>query len=650
MKISDIFRSLNGYFIEKRFVLLTVSLIFALFLIVLFLSNGFAGGAESIDNFNYTHFAFKTPKFFFDILAKPVFTLLSAPFAIFGLKGLQLFNILVGIAAGYLSYLVAKELKMKQPILAVILCIFAPVFAYNLFSGLSEILFAFVAILTSYLLLKNRYIIASIVVSFLPLIRTEGIFLIPIFAIFLIYRKQYWSILLMLSGILVYSIIGGFVNHDFFWLINQNPFFRTTGLYGTGSFFQFIKRSPGFFGIPNEIFYVMGFVAGITILLRDKKALIREFLLVFLPFLTFFFVHSFMWWSGMGNSQGNNNYMAAIVPFMAVMSTRGLTLFSLMFEIIFKRAWVKTAALYIGILSVIHIPFVVQNYPVTFDSYTKVIEHASNWLKQEDFRKSKVYFMDATFPYMLGLNPFDVSKCQKIKNTSEDFSKNIEVGSLVLYDERFFPIEKVEFDSLVNNHNLELQKIFEFDRSLRVYGRDYRVAVFKRIKPDSLVLTQNRMVAYGSKEEFKSLVFYDFERRYNKADSLYFAFDDKYDTKCIRIDSTKEKHLESEFDLSTISFEKPLELYLKLKICYKDTLNKPLSYVVEVNKDNKQVYFNEVLIESKNIPANNWSNLEYKINLPADISFNGILKLYILNRNKSTYLIDDYQVGYCFKR
>jgi hypothetical protein len=102
--------------------------------------------------------------------------------------------------------------------------------------------------------------------------------------------------------------------------------------------------------------------------------------------------------------------------------------------------------------------------------------------------------------------------------------------------------------------------------------------------------------------------------------------------------------------LSTISFEKPLELYLKLKICYKDTLNKPLFYVVEVNKDNKQVYFNEVLLESKNIPANNWSNLEYKINLPADISFSGILKLYILNRNKSTYLIDDYQVGYCFKR
>ena len=442
MKISDIFRDLHAYLSERRYVLFTLSVIFVLFLAVLYLSDGFTGGASSIGHFDYSSNAYRFPQFFFCSLSEPFYTLLSAPFAQFGFKGIQFFNILLGIISGYISYLVAKELKMRQPLLAIILCCFTPVFAYNLFSGLTEILFALVTILTTYLMLKERYKLSAIVVSFLPLIRAEGIVLIPVYAIFLAYRKQYWSLLWMSTGVLLYSIIGGFVNHDFLWLINQSTHKGEIGAYGTGSFFQFAKRSPGFFGIPNEIFYVTGLVAGITLFFRDKKELAKEFLLVFLPFFTYFFVHSFMWWSGIGNSQGNNSYMAAIVPLMAVMSTRGLTLFSLLFEIIFKQTWVKTAALYVGIIFVIHLPFVVENYPISSDPYTKVINQAADWMKANGIDKSKVYYKDATFPFILGLDPFDQSKCQKVSKGNGNSDKSMEIGSLLLYDERFFPYRK----------------------------------------------------------------------------------------------------------------------------------------------------------------------------------------------------------------
>jgi len=371
---------------------------------------------------------------------------------------------------------------MRQPILAIILCSFAPVFAFNFFSGLVEILFALVTILTTYLLLKNRYILASIVVSFLPLIRPDGYFLIPVYAIFLVYRKQYWSILLMFTGVLIYGVVGYFVSHDPFGIINLN-LHDGRGVYGNGNFFQFVKRSPGYFGIPNEIFYVTGLVAGITLFLRDKKELAREFLLVFLPFITYFLMHSFLWWSGIGDSHGSNSYMAAIVPLMAVMSTRGLTLFSLMFEIIFKRPWVKTAALYAGIISVIHLPFVVANYPIAFDNYTKVIVNATDWMKQNGLDKNKVYYKDATVPFILGYDPFDLRKSQKTDKKLEDINTEIEIGSILVYDTRFFSIDKIEFDSLMSNQNFELQKFFESDKSLRVNDHDYRVAIFKRIEP-----------------------------------------------------------------------------------------------------------------------------------------------------------------------
>ena len=214
----------------------------------------------------------------------------------------------------------------------------------------------------------------------------------------------------------------------------------------------------------------------------------------------------------------------------------------------------------------------------------------------------------------------------------------------------FFPIEKVEFDSLVSNQHFELLKIFESEKSLRVYGRDYRVAIFKRSEPDSSVLAQNRIVAYGSKEEFRTLVSYDFERRVSPTDSVYLAFDDKSDSKCLRVDSTKEIFLTKEFDLSTISFEKPLELLVRFNINLKDTLRKPLLYAVDITKDGKLIFQKEISITPKDYTLKSWSNIEFRVSFPSKISFNGILKTSILNQNKGSYLLDDYQIGYCLKR
>ena len=483
MKLSDIINTIHDYFTEKRFVIFVLSLVFLLLITVLILSNGFTGGADSIAHYTFSKNAFSNPQFFFNNWAKPIFTLISAPFALIGFKGMQFLNILAAIAAGLFSYLVAKELKMKQPILAIILCCFTPIFAYNIFSGLTEIVFALAAIIASYLLLKNKFVFASIVISFLPFIRTEGVFLIPIYAIYIINKKQYKSLAYILTGTIFYSVVGSFFNGDLFWVFTKTPYRSTIGLFGTGSFFQYIKRSPGFFGIPNEIFYVTGLVAGLTLFLRDKKEeYSKEFFLVVLPFLTYFFAHSFMWWSGIGNSHGTSRYMAAIVPFMAVMSTRGLTLFSLLFEIIFKKNWVKIAALYVGIISVIHIPFVVQNYPIPYDAFTKLIKESTIWIKENNLGKNKIYYNDATFYYLLGIDPMDKSRSQEIKaDKQKTLSETIEPGSLILYDEKYSPIENVNYNELANSKDFELIKVFLPEQTIQTSGRDYKVAIFRRL-------------------------------------------------------------------------------------------------------------------------------------------------------------------------
>lgn len=650
MKISDFFHSLHDFFNEKRFAIFTLSVIFLLYFTNLVLSDGYIGDSESIWHFSFSSYAFNHPSLFFNSWANPIFTLFSAPFAFLGFKSLQFLNILLAILSGLFSYLIAKELKMKQPILAIILCCFTPVFTYTIFSGLTEIMFAFALVAVTYLMLKGRYVVAAIAVSFLPLIRTEGILLVPIYAVFLVYIKQYKPIGLMLAGPVLYSLIGGIIHHDIFWLINQNPYKDQIGMYGTGHFFQFIKRSPGYFGIPNELFYVTGLVAGVTLYLRSKKEFSKEFLLVILPFFTYLFIHSFMWWSGLGNSQGSNRYMAAVVPLMAIMSTRGLTLFSLTFEILFNRPWIKIAALYIGILSVVHIPFAVQNYPIVSDSFDKMVVEVNNWVKENKFDKEKVYFKDAIFPIGLSLDPFDSLKCHSLYRQKTKLNSEIELGSTIIYDERYFPMDGVDFDSIVQNQFFELQKIFEPDENFKIYGRDYRIAIFKRIQPDSAILNQNRMVAYGLKDEFKSLIRYDFDRSMHKKDSSLLFFDDRNNNKYLITSDTTEQLLRKEFDLSTLSFEKPFELYLKLKINQQDTLKMPLLFVIEVNKNDKQIYYNEIKLVHADSLMKQWVILDYKVKLSNDITFKGILTTYFLNRNKGYYFIDDYQLGYCFKR
>ncbi|MGD9978467.1 MAG: hypothetical protein AB7S54_11095, partial [Bacteroidales bacterium] len=341
MNLSNLFKNIRDFLTERRLLYSLLAVILIVFIAILVLSEGYSGGADSLTHYRFARWAFSHPGFLLDHWAKPVFTLLAAPFAQLGFKGIQLFNVIVGIAAGYVSYLVARELKMKSPLLAIVICCFTPVFMINLFSGLTEILFAFTAILTSYLLIKGKYSWGAIVVSFLPLIRTEGVVLLPIYALFLISRKRYREIALMLTGLAVYSIAGFMFGKSILWLAAEMPYTGARNIYGTGSLLQFVKRSPGFFGIPNEIFFLTGLVAGLSLYIRQKKEYSKEFLLVVMPFLTYFAAHSVSWWSGIGSSLGLSRYMAAVVPFMAVMATRGLILFSLMFQILFKREWIR---------------------------------------------------------------------------------------------------------------------------------------------------------------------------------------------------------------------------------------------------------------------------------------------------------------------
>ncbi|HRS45052.1 MAG TPA: hypothetical protein P5088_10155, partial [Tenuifilum sp.] len=336
---------------ERRLMYALIAVILVINMAILVIGNGYSGGSYSVMHYQFARWAFANPENLLNSWANPLFTLLAAPFALLGFKSLQLMNIILGILSGYFAYRVAKELKMKTPLLALVICSFTPVFMMTFYGGTTEIMFAFLAILGTFLLIKDKFLAGAIVISLLPLIRLDGFILLPVYAIYFLRWRRAKYLPLLFSATVLYSLIGLMLGKNLFWLFDGVTLWSDS-IFGHGSFSQFIVRSPGFFGIPNEIFFVTGLVAGLWLYLRERREYSQEFVLVFLPFVIYFLAHSFAWWQGMGNSQGLSRYMAAIVPFMAVMATRGLYLFAKMFFIIFRSEAVRIGALILGFASI----------------------------------------------------------------------------------------------------------------------------------------------------------------------------------------------------------------------------------------------------------------------------------------------------------
>ena len=95
------------------------------------------------------------PEFFLDPWAKPLFTILMAPIAQLGMMGVRVFNIVLGLTTAFFTYLTARKLGYKFPLLAIFLLVFAPLYAVLMISGMTEILFSFVLILGIYLFFSS---------------------------------------------------------------------------------------------------------------------------------------------------------------------------------------------------------------------------------------------------------------------------------------------------------------------------------------------------------------------------------------------------------------------------------------------------------------------------------------------------------------
>ncbi len=444
----------------------------------------FEGGSDNFIHYRVSRYSFKYPGLFLDHWGKPIFTLLSSPFAQFGFKGFVFFNVFCGVLASYFTWKVAEKLKLSHAWAAMIVVLTMPIYYIMMVSVMTEVLFSLVLILSIYFILEERYILAAILFSSLFLIRTEGYILYPLVAFVFAIKRQWKAIPFLGFFFLVYSIIGWFYFGDFLWLINQIPYGDTSELYGTGELLFFVKQYKFIFGKWAAIFMVIGgIIAGVQALMyfiKEKKIKI-DFILIEVLLFVYFAAHSYVWWSGTGASAGLIRVMAAVIPLAAIPVVRTLDFLSQKNPLpkFYMRIFVILFCIYL-----MKVPFKTWPLPFKNGERENTILAGVNWMMESRYADAKVYFYEPLVYFYLDRDPFDHSVIKELIDDHEHPENVTKEGELIFYDMHFGPNEgRLPLKNLMDNPHFKLVNYFEPLEPFTVLGGyDYALLIFERVR------------------------------------------------------------------------------------------------------------------------------------------------------------------------
>lgn len=440
-------------------------LMFITLLVFGFFYNTTGDSGDSIVHYLYSHYSLTYPEFFFHHWAKPVFVLLTSPFSQFGFKGIVVFNIICVTLSTYFAALTAKELKLKNYWTVFIFILFSPLYFKLIFSGLTEYLFGFILILSIYLITKQKSILALILISFLPLIRSEGLIIIGVFGLYLIIKKQYRQIPYLVIGQFIYSIAGAFFYKDLFWVFNKIPYANIGSPYGKGGWLDFFHRLNYVIEKPIYLLLFIGCITTVVLFVRKQFKEHNDIKLVLIlgSFASIFIAHAIFWAMGIFNSMGLPRVLNAIVPLIGMLSVVGLqTMTDLFYKPVYKKVIIIVVVLLVGVY-----PFSERNEGVVFNKNLFVLndnnlidEEVVPFLKNEftDLDQRKLFFSHPYLSLALTINFFDSNQRVEIQNISTELTSE----SLIIWDEWFSVVEGgTSLEDLNSNPRLTYLNTFE---------------------------------------------------------------------------------------------------------------------------------------------------------------------------------------------
>lgn len=432
----------------ERYSLFFLAGIAALSAVLALRMSGTIDGGDSVMHFLMSQGSWEHPELLLNHWGKPFFTLLSSPFSQFGFEGMRLFNVLVSAATAYFLFRSAVIAGFKWAWALPLLLYAMPAWFLAQLSGLTEPLFALMMVLPLWLQLKGREGWAAAVVSLLPFVRSEGVFIIALWGFFYLLTGKWKRIPLLLTGNALYAIAGLAKYSSPLWYFTENPYGNHFTNYGSGGWMHFPGKMVFLLGLPVLILFCVGLTARLGSIalpgLRASGSLLRErWLLVLGGFAVYFGAHMIFWRFGLYHSMGLQRVMVAVLPLCAWIAAEGLEFLIQRLAAFHPRVGAGTAVLFFLYVfafpftpnpAALHLP---QDLQLAPDQ--KMIAVTAQWLESAGGMQGHTAFTShPSLSWQLGLDHFEPSSRRNLVNVTNGAGAP---GDLLIWDNWYAVVE-----------------------------------------------------------------------------------------------------------------------------------------------------------------------------------------------------------------
>ena len=497
-------------------------------LVVRILSEGILEGGDSIQHYQIARYSWRHPDLLLHHWGKPLFTLFASPFAQFGHWGVCLFNVMCLLATAWAADGILKRAGQAARWLFVPALVLVPVYGTMVFAGMTEVFFGLLTMLVLRALFDQRYVMAMVIMSFMPFARPEYIAFVPFAMGWVLMERQWRALPFALVGHVIYGAIGAVALGDALWAFHNDPYSWSKPIYGSGTLFHFTGQVLDIYGTSLVIGLVLA-VGAVVWLWRKRvedRPLLKLLLFVgVLPALGIWVIHSILWWKGLKGSLGLVRVIATSAPLVVLCVLVPIVrVGALVIKDGVRRKVITTIAVASYIVIAVFSFITVQPIPVEPWPYDRFVRTVGEHVAELEDDHGRVIYFHPTLGYYAGLDPYDATSarlCWGFDTTLSDLG--LLPNDLIVWDAHFAPNEgSTPLSMLLDRADLELVELMVPEERMEVLGgRTFEVYLFARREG---MRTEQHQVIYGPGKGFRSEVAHHFDREEcpGEADVLCF--------------------------------------------------------------------------------------------------------------------------------
>ncbi len=395
--------------------------------------------SDGLQHFAISYESWKNADYFLNNWGKPLYVLLSSPFAQFGYEAFTLFNVTVFLGTVLLLFSIFEHFRIRgvMPLLTPFILLSIPDYTGVIIGGMTEPFFGFLLVLMLWSAIKEKWIFFAIVASFIPFSRNEGMLILLMAPILLAIFKQWKAIPFLALGFTIYMIAGKIMIDQPMWYFENDPHPEISP-YGKGSWFDYLTRFDRHLGYTAIYLLPVMIIGFFMWKQKERKRAIFISLFFFGAYSTIIFVHSYLWANGLKGSFGLTRLATMGMPAAYGL---GLVLCGLALNELHRATNMLIFAVLLGVSlnSINKIGFPIKSSP-----YQKRILEAAEYVEANEHKIGKVYYLHPLIAYNKGLialenHPKYVQFYHKLNN---DVNGLFQPGDIIIREAQFGGIEQ----------------------------------------------------------------------------------------------------------------------------------------------------------------------------------------------------------------